>query len=218
MFTAEQTQQMNVDVPNVYCWTDTTNECPCSKCLQLNRRNKWMSTLQMFTAGETQHMNVDVQNVYCWTDTTNECRRSKCLLLSWQHMNVDVQNVYCWTDTTNECRRSKCLLLKRHNKWMSTFQMFTAEQTQHMNVDVPNVYCEQTPLMNVDDPNVYCWTDTTNECRRSKCLLLNRHNKWMSTFQMFTAEDVYCCWTDTTNECRRPNVYCWGDNKWMSTF
>ena len=310
MFTAVQTQHMNVDVPNVPCYTDTTNECWRSKCLLLNRHNKWMSTFQMLTAGDTQHrnvdvpnvycwrdttnecrrckclllrwqhMNVDVQNVYCWTDTANECRRSKCLLLRWQQMNVDVLNVYCWTDTTNECRRSKCLLLKRHNKWMSTFQMFTAEETQHMNVDVPNVYCwtdttnecqmfttdttnecrrskclllnrhhkwmstyqmftaEQTQQMNVYVPNVYWWkgtkmnVNTTNECRRSKCLLLKRHNKWMSTFQMFTAEEtqhmnvdvpnVYC-WTDTTNECRRPNVYqnnCLllnRHNKWMST-
>ena len=280
MFTAEQTQQMNVDVPNVYCWTDTTNECRRSKCLLL----RW------------QQMNVDVPNVYCWTDTTNECRRvqmftaeqcttnecrrSKCLLLNrHQQMNVDVPNVYCWRDTTNECRRSKCLLLKRHNKWMSTFQMFTAEQTQQMNVDVPNVYCridttnecrrskclllnrhniwmstfkmftaeqtqqmnvdvqmftaEQTQQMNVDDPNVYCWRDTTYECRRSKCLLLNRHNKWMSTrnrhnIQMFTAEEtqqmnvdvpnVYC-WRDTTNECRRSKCLLLNrHNKWMSTF
>ena len=226
MFTAEQTQQMNVDVPNVYCWPDTTIECLCSKCLLLNRHNNWMSTFQMFPAVQTQQVNVEVPNVYCWKGTTNEFRRSKCLQLNrhnkWmstfqlftaeqtQQMNVDVPNVYCWGDNMNvdvpnviaeqsqhECRRSKCLQLNRRNKWMSTFQMLTAEER-------------------------------TYECRRSKCLLLNRHNNWMSTFQMFTAEqtqqmnvddpNVYCC-TDTTNECLcfkclQLNRH----NKWMSTF
>ena len=254
---------MNVDVPNVYCRTDTTwmstfqmftaeqttNQCRRFKCLLLNRHHKWMSAIQMFTDEQTQQMNVDVPNVYCRTDTTNECRRSKCLLLcrhnKWmstfqmftaeqtQQMNVDVPNVYCWTETTYECRRSKCLLLNRHNKWMSTFQMFTAEQTHKWMSAIQMFTAEQTQQMNVDVPNVYCWTDTTNEslcsmftaecttneCRRSKCLQLNRHNwraVWMSTFQMFTAEqtqqmnvdgpNVYC-WTDTTNECRRSKCF-----------
>ena len=38
MFTAEHTPQMNVDVPNVYYWTD----------------NKWISMFQMFTAEKAQ--------------------------------------------------------------------------------------------------------------------------------------------------------------------
>ena len=179
-------------------------ECRRSKCLLLNRHNKWMSTFQMFTA-----------------EQTNECRRFKCLLLNrhnkWmstfqmftadqtQQLNVYVPNVYCWTDTTIEYRRSKCFLMYRHNKWMSTFQMFTTEQTQQMNVYVPNVYC---------------WTDTTNECGRSKCLLLKRDNIWMSTFQMFTAErqnkwmSAFQMFTAEQTQQMNvdvPNVYCWTD-------
>ena len=145
---------MNVDDPNVYC--------------SRNRHNKWMST-------STIH-------VYCWTDTTNECLFSVPNLLSPQLKHLT---------STNECRRSAVNMFTRHSyvvtaqqkqhRWMlcrSAFQMFTCwtDDNKWMS-SLPNVYCwvVTTVNMNVDVPNVYCWTDTTNECRRSKCLLLSKH-------------------------------------------
>ena len=247
MFTAEQTQQLNVEFQT--CCIDTTSECrrpnvyscECrrSKCLLL----RWQHECRRSNVYRIKH-EFDV----LLKRHTIECLCSKCLLLN-RHNN--------WMSTFQ-------MFTAGHNKWMSAFQMFT-EQKQF--VDVPNVYCwgdmnvdvpnvsgwtdttnecrrskcllqkdtfecrrqmftaELTQQMNVDVPNVYCWVQ--HECRRSKCLLLNRNNNSMSTFQMFTAEQTQQMnvddpnvsgWTDTTNECRR--FKCLLQNrhhKWMST-
>ena len=168
-----------------------------SKCLFCSKHLKRRRSICCVYSAGDNIWNVDIQNVYCWTDTTNECRRS---------------NVYCWSSKHLERRHSFV-------RW------------QQMNVDVLNV------------SNVYCWRDTTNECHVPNvycskhldvvdihllCLFSSKHLERRHSFVEVCSEQTQQmnvetkCFAEQT-ECRRRHwmlskCFCWGDNKWMSTF
>ena len=214
MFTAEETQQMNVDiqmlsllsskhwnvdVPNIYCRTDTLMNVDI-QMFTVNRHNKWMSTFKCLLL-ESKHRNVDVPNVYC---QHNKRIHILCLSSSKHLERHDIHLLRLFS--CKHLERNKwhsCLLLKQ---WMSTSNV---SAVKHL---VPNVSSTHHEVV-----SVYC---SKHECRRSKCLLSgqqecrrhvycwSRHNKWMSTFKCLLSRQTFGRSTfmftavDTTNECR----------------